>query len=88
MCSMEHVPCGNFNIHIRGDATLTMGPYGSTGTFIINYAPPENNVVVNGTIHLKALFDCSSQYQPYGTISAASQCQPYGTISAASQSIA
>ena len=30
----------------RGDAMLSMGPYGSAGTCIINYAPPEINVVV------------------------------------------
>ena len=40
----------------RGDAVLTMGPYGSTGTCIINYNPPEINVVM-----AKALFDCSSR---------------------------
>ena len=36
----------DFMIHVRGDATLTIGPYGSTGTCIINYAPPQINVVV------------------------------------------
>ena len=35
-----------FMIHVRGDATLTIGPYGSAGTCIINYAPPQINVVV------------------------------------------
>ena len=36
----------DFMIHVRGDATLTIGPYGSAGTCIINYAPPQINVVV------------------------------------------
>ena len=36
----------DFMIHDRGDATLTIGPYGSAGTCIINYAPPQINVVV------------------------------------------
>ena len=27
----------DFIIHVRGDATLTIGPYGSAGTCIINY---------------------------------------------------
>ena len=31
----------DFMIHIRGDAMLTIGPYGSAGTCIINYAPPQ-----------------------------------------------
>ena len=26
-------------IHVQGDTTLTIGPYGSAGTCIINYAP-------------------------------------------------
>ena len=37
---------GDFMIHVRGDATLTIGPYGSAGTCIINYTPPQINVVV------------------------------------------
>ena len=42
---MSHT--GDFMIHVRGDATLTIGPYGSAGTCIINYyAPPQINVVV------------------------------------------
>ena len=38
----------DFIIHVRGDATLTIGPYayGSAGTCIINYTPPQINVVV------------------------------------------
>ena len=36
----------DFIIHVRGDATLTIGPYGSAGTCIINYAPAQINVVV------------------------------------------
>ena len=36
----------DFMIHVRGDATLTIGSYGSAGTCIINYAPPQINVVV------------------------------------------
>ena len=36
----------DFMIHVRGDAMLTIGPYGSAGTCIINYAPPQINVVV------------------------------------------
>ena len=36
----------DFMIHVRGDATLTIGPYGSAGTCIINYTPPQINVVV------------------------------------------
>ena len=36
----------DFIIHVQGDATLTIGPYGSTGTCIINYTPPQINVVV------------------------------------------
>ena len=36
----------DFMIHVRGDTTLTIGSYGSTGTCIINYAPPQINVVV------------------------------------------
>ena len=36
----------DFIIHVWGDATLTIGPYGSAGTCIINYAPPQINVVV------------------------------------------
>ena len=35
----------DFMIHVRGDATLTIGSYGSAGTCIINYAPPLINVV-------------------------------------------
>ena len=35
----------DFIIHVRGDATLTIGPYG-TGTCIINYTPPQISVVV------------------------------------------
>ena len=35
-----------FMIHVRGDATLTIGPYGSAGTCIINDAPPQITVVV------------------------------------------
>ena len=58
----------NFIVHFRGDMTLTIGPYGSAGTCIINYAPPEINVV----IMVKALLDCSSHCQPCVTISAAS----------------
>ena len=30
----------DFMIHVRVDATLTIGSYGSAGTCIINYAPP------------------------------------------------
>ena len=36
----------DFIIHVRGDAMLTIGPYGSTGTCIIDYAPPQVNVVL------------------------------------------
>ena len=36
----------DFMIRVRGDVTLTIGPYGSTGMCIINYAPPQINVVV------------------------------------------
>ena len=36
----------DFMIHVRGDTTLTIGPYGSAGTCIINYAPPQINIVV------------------------------------------
>ena len=36
----------------QGAATLTTEPYGSAGTCIINYAPPQINVVVMA----KALF--------------------------------
>ena len=36
----------DFMIHVRGDATLTIGPYGSAGACIINYTPPQINVVV------------------------------------------
>ena len=39
----------------RGDATLTMGPYRTTGMCIINYTSPEINAVVIA----KALFDFS-----------------------------
>ena len=39
-------PTDDFIIHVRGDATLTIGPYGSAGPCIINYAPPQINVVV------------------------------------------
>ena len=48
-----------------------MGPYGSVGTCIINYTPPEINVVV-----AKALFHCSSRCQPYVPIRAVSQSTP------------
>ena len=44
---LEHVfHTADFIIHVRGDATLTMGLDGSAGTCIINYASPEINVVV------------------------------------------
>ena len=49
MSRMELVPyrdMADFMIHVRGDATLTIGPHGSAGTCIINYAPPQINVVV------------------------------------------
>ena len=59
----------DFMIHVRGDATVTIAPYGSTGTCIINYAPPQINIVVMTL----ALCDCSAQYQVYVTISAVSQ---------------
>ena len=36
----------DFMIHVRGDATLTIRSYGSAGTCIINYTPPQINVVV------------------------------------------
>ena len=36
----------DFIIHVWGDTTFTIGPYGSAGTCIINYAPPQINVVV------------------------------------------
>ena len=52
---------------VRGDATLselTMGPYASPGMCIINYTPPEINIVAIA----KALFDCSSQSQPYSNL--------------------
>ena len=52
---MEHVPYGRFLIQVRGDATLTIGPYGSAGTCIINYAPPQINVVVM-TLAIVSLF--------------------------------
>ena len=42
--NMSHT--ADFMIHVRGDTTLTIGPYGSAGTCIINYAPPQINVVV------------------------------------------
>ena len=41
-------------MHVRVEVTLTMGPFGSTGTCIINYTPPEINIVVM----VKALFVC------------------------------
>ena len=44
MSRMEHT--ADFMIPVRGDATLTIGSYGSAGTCIINYAPPQINVVV------------------------------------------
>ena len=43
---MELVPYGRFMIHVRGDATLTIGPYGSAVMCIINYAPPQINVML------------------------------------------
>ena len=36
----------DFMIYVRGDATLTIGPYGSAGMCIINYAPPQINVIM------------------------------------------
>ena len=36
----------DYIIHVRGAVTLTVRPYGSIGTCIINYAPPRINVVI------------------------------------------
>ena len=70
MCSIWNTfHMAYFIIHVSGDATLTMGPYGSAGTCVINYAPRQINTVVRAEL----LFDCSSQCQPYVTINAASQ---------------
>ena len=59
----------DFMIHVRGDATLTIGPYGSAGTCIINYAPPQINVV-----DIRHCVIGSSQYQAYVKISAVAPC--------------
>ena len=46
-CPVWNMPhTADFMIHVWGDATLTIGPYGSAGMCIINYAPPQINVVV------------------------------------------
>ena len=47
-------------------------PYGSAGMCIINYAPPEINVIM-----AKAMFDCSSQCQRYITIR---EIQAFGVV--------
>ena len=70
--SGTHVPYGWFYytpILLWGDAILTIGPYGSAGTCIINYALPQINVVIMA----KAVFISLSQCQPYVTINAVSQ---------------
>ena len=70
MYYMEHAPYRPVLLYMfRSDTTLTMGPYGSAGMCIINYAPLEINVVIMAM----PIFDCSPQCQPYVTISAASQ---------------
>ena len=56
-------------IYICG-GPLTMGPYRSAGMCIMNYAPPEINVVVIA----KALFHCLSRCEAcYVRISTVSQ---------------
>ena len=47
-----------------GDAMLTMGPYGSVGTCIKNYAPPE----INHVVMTKALFDNVTLYHNQGCV--------------------
>ena len=59
----------DFMIHVRGDVTLTIGPYGSAGTCIINYAPPQINVV-----DIRHCVIVSSQFQAYVKISAVAPC--------------
>ena len=57
-----------FIIMFQGE-DINYGALSSTGTCIINCAPPEINVIVMA----KALFDCLSNCQPDITINAASQ---------------